>query len=1034
MAKAYRIEVMACTGTICAGNGSFQLIEELRKEIKKQGLESEIEIVPAGCNGLCGLAPILLIKPDNIFYKQMNVADIPYLVAEHFLKGRPVKKFMYVPPREREPIPLLNEIDFFRKQVLVALRNRGLIDPEVIEEYIARDGYAALAKVLTAMKPEEVIEEIKLSGLRGRGGAGFPTGLKWEAVRKANGSIKYLICNGDEGDPGAFMDRSIIESDPHSVIEGMLIGAYAMGAKEGFIYIRNEYPLAVKRINIAIEQAREKGLLGEKILGFDFNFDLKTVKGAGAFVCGEETALIASVEGRIGEPRPRPPYPAEKGLWGMPTCINNVETWATIPVIINRGAKWFASMGTETSKGTKVFSLVGKINNTGLIEVPMGITLKEIIYDIGGGIASNRKFKAVQTGGPSGGCIPASLLNLPIDYESLTSAGSIMGSGGMVIMDDSTCMVDIARYFLNFTSYESCGKCTPCREGLAEMLRILNKITEGKGSLSDLKTLESLSEAIKDGSLCGLGKTAPNPVLSTLRYFRNEYEDHILRMRCQAAVCKEIISSPCHHSCPIGQEASTYIALIAKGRLEEALKVIKKDNPLANTLARVCNHPCEYNCRAGKGGDPISIRGLKRYVTDYGLEKGLLAKVREVPKNGKGKIAVVGSGPAGLTAAFYLAQKGYDVSIFEKHNVLGGMLAIGIPEFRLPRKVLKADIDYILSAGIKVKTNTALGKDFTIDDLFKEGFKAVFLGIGAHKSLRLNIPGEDAAGVMAGMEVLEAINLKKEIRIGKRVGIIGGGNCAVDVARAVMHTGIADNVTIYYRRTIAEMPAFKEEIEDALEEGIKISFLTLPKRIITAGGKLKACEFIKMGLGEVDESGRRRPVAIPGSEYIEELDTLIVAIGEVPDSEFAAKAGLQTTSNGTLITDPETLATNRLGVFAGGDLVTGPNTVVEAMAQGKIAADSIDKFMKGIPIKRDYKLTRPSLYVEPIELTEADLAENKRQVMPRLEPNKRKGNFNEIALGFTKIQASKECKRCLRCDLETADAQAFLEKLREKAV
>ncbi len=540
--KTYRLHLMVCAGTACVSNKSFEIKAALEREIQKQGLEDEVLVVTTGCNGFCERGPLLVVQPGNIFYQQLILKDIPHLVEEHFLKGRPVQKLMYTPPEEKIPIPVLSDIDFFKKQVLIALRNRGLIDPEKIEEYIARDGYRAMAKALTEMKPDEIITEIKNSGLRGRGGAGFPTGLKWEFVRHANsnGGPKYLVCNGDEGDPGAFMDRSILEADPHSVIEGMVIGASAIGAAEGFVYVRNEYPLALQRLNKALEQAREFGLLGKDILGTGFDFDIHVHRGAGAFVCGEETALLASIEGKLGEPRPRPPYPAQSGLWGKPTCINNVETWANVPVIISRGSRWYSGIGTKTSKGTKVFSLVGKINNTGLVEVPMGITLKEIIYGIGGGIPEGKEFKAVQTGGPSGGCIPKEKINLPIDYESLTEAGSMMGSGGMVVMDQDTCMVDVARYFLSFTQDESCGKCTPCREGTKAMLDILTRITEGKGTEDDLVLLEDLAHFIKDTALCGLGNTAPNPVLTTLRYFRDEYETHIRDKKCPAHVCRAL--------------------------------------------------------------------------------------------------------------------------------------------------------------------------------------------------------------------------------------------------------------------------------------------------------------------------------------------------------------------------------------------------------------------------------------------------------------------------------------------------------------
>ena len=554
----YRMHLMVCAGTGCVSNRSLEVRDALQREIKKRGLEEEVQVVTTGCNGFCGAGPIMVVHPDGIFYQQLTAKDIPPLVEEHLLKGRPVAKLMYVPSEAPAPLPKMGDIPFFNRQRLIVLRNRGLIDPEKIDDYIARDGYTALAKALT-MTPEQIIEEIKRAGLRGRGGAGFTTGLKWERVRKASGELKYLICNGDEGDPGAFMDRSIFESDPHAVIEGMVIGARAMGVQHGVVYIRNEYPLAVQRILIAIEQAREYGLLGEDILGTGMAFDISVTRGAGAFICGEETALISSIEGRPGDPRARPPYPAEHGLWGKPTCINNVETWANVSPIIIHGAEWYRQIGTETSKGTKVFSLVGKINNTGLVEVPMGITLRELIYEIGGGIPGGKKFKAVQTGGPSGGCIPAGFmdepiiyetredkravsehLDLPIDYESLSHVGSMMGSGGVVVMDGDTCMVDIARYFLSFTQDESCGACTPCREGTKLMLDILTKITEGHGTMEDLTALEEIAWVVKQTSLCGLGKTAPNPVLTTLRYFRNEYLSHIEAHKCPAHVCREL--------------------------------------------------------------------------------------------------------------------------------------------------------------------------------------------------------------------------------------------------------------------------------------------------------------------------------------------------------------------------------------------------------------------------------------------------------------------------------------------------------------
>jgi NADH:ubiquinone oxidoreductase subunit F (NADH-binding)/(2Fe-2S) ferredoxin/ferredoxin len=542
VSKEFRLDLLVCAGTGCVANHSFEIREELEKEIIKHGLQSEVRVITTGCNGFCERGPIVVVQPDGIFYQRITVKDIPHLVEEHFLKGRPVKELMYIPSPEEPPIPKMMDIGFFKHQRLIVLRNRGRIDPENIEEYIGFGGYQALEKALTKMTPKQIIEQIKKSGLRGRGGAGFPTGLKWELCRTSPGKIKYIVCNGDEGDPGAFMDRSVLEADPHAAIEGIIIGAKAIGAQRGFIYVRKEYPLAVKRVKIALRQAETYGLLGENILGTGFNFSIDVVQGAGAFVCGEETALLASIEGRVGRPRPRPPYPVQSGLWGKPTNINNVETWANVPQIILRGAHWFSLIGTKKSKGTKIFSLVGKINNTGLVEVPMGITLKEIIYDIGGGIPGGKAFKAVQTGGPSGGCIPQELLDLPIDYESLAKAGSMMGSGGMIVMDEETCMVDVARYFLNFTQEESCGKCPPCRMGTKHMVEILDRITKGEGREGDVEFLEEIGKDIKLASLCGLGQTAPNPVLTTIKYFRNEYVAHIKEKCCPALVCKALIS------------------------------------------------------------------------------------------------------------------------------------------------------------------------------------------------------------------------------------------------------------------------------------------------------------------------------------------------------------------------------------------------------------------------------------------------------------------------------------------------------------
>jgi len=560
--QIYRAHVLVCGGTGCTASGSMKLVAELEKSLKESGIENEVKVVKTGCFGLCAEGPIVVVYPEGSMYCRVTEDDIKEIVSEHLVKGRIVARLLEgadkLPVKGADAI----ETDFFKKQLRIALRNCGRINPENIEEYIAYNGYAALGKVLTEMTPDDVIDVMKKSGLRGRGGAGFPTGMKWSFARKSVSDQKYVCCNADEGDPGAFMDRSVLEGDPHSVIEAMAIAGYAIGSNQGYVYIRAEYPIAVARLQIAMNQAKEYGMLGNNIFGTDFSFELEIRLGAGAFVCGEETALLTSIEGKRGEPRPRPPFPAVKGLWGQPTILNNVETYANIPEIINKGAEWFASIGTAKSKGTKVFAVGGKINNTGLVEIPMGTTLREILYDIGGGIPNGKKFKAAQTGGPSGGCIPASLIDTPIDYDSLIEIGSMMGSGGLIVMDEDNCMVDIAKFFLEFTVEESCGKCPPCRIGTKRMYQILEKITTGRGELKDIDDLYELAAAIKASALCGLGQTAPNPVLSTLRYFKDEYLAHVVDKKCPAGVCKSLLKykivpekckgcSLCSRVCPV---------------------------------------------------------------------------------------------------------------------------------------------------------------------------------------------------------------------------------------------------------------------------------------------------------------------------------------------------------------------------------------------------------------------------------------------------------------------------------------------------
>jgi NADH-quinone oxidoreductase subunit F len=997
-------KVLVCQGTGCTSSKSEEIRAALEHEVNQAGL-SNIEVDFTGCHGFCQQGPIVVVEPEGTFYAHVKPEDATEIVYSHLREGKPVERLFYRDPVTHEAIPTYKEINFYKKQTRLILRNCGHINPERIADYIAASGYQALRKALSQMTPDGIISEVKKSGLRGRGGAGFPTGVKWEFCRKSPGEQKYMICNADEGDPGAFMDRSTMEGDPHTVIEGLIIAAYAIGASEGYIYCRAEYPLAIKRLRIAIKQAEEKGFLGKNILGSRFNFAVHIKEGAGAFVCGEETALMASIEGRRGMPRSRPPFPAQSGLWGKPTTINNVKTLASIPVIISKGADWYASIGTEKSKGTVVFALTGKIANAGLVEIPMGITLRELIFEIGGGILGGKRFKAVQTGGPSGGCLPASLLDSPVDYESLTAAGSIMGSGGMVVMDEDTCMVDMARFFLSFTQLESCGKCIPCRWGTKQMLDILEDITNGRGRPGDIELLQELAESVKDGSLCGLGQTAPNPVLTSIRYFRDEYEDHIKRHHCSAAVCKGLVKAPCSHTCPAGVDAPRYLRFISLGRFDQALAVNREKIPFPSICGHVCPHPCEAKCRRGQVDEAIAIRALKRFAAERGNGVWKI-KAKVAPATGK-SVAIVGAGPAGLTAAYYLARRGHAVTVFEALPEPGGMMKYGIPEYRLPREVLAQEIEGIRGAGVDIRVNTRIS---SVDELFEHGYHAIFLAVGAHQGAKLRIAGEDSPEVMEGVSFLREINMGNEVRVGDRIAVIGGGNVAIDASRSALRLG-AKEATIIYRRTRDEMPASEDEIEAALLEGVKIEFLAAPIRIERKNGAVElTC--IRMELGAVDESGRRRPVPIEGNEFSSTFDTLIAAIGQMP--EAPEKFGLPLGRGNTVQVDADTLATSREGVFAGGDAVTGPATVIEAIAAGRQAAISIDQYLGGSGVI-DETLASP----EEIEmLPEIEEGEKHRISIPALTLSERLGSFAEVELGLGEKVAIEEAKRCLRCDLE----------------
>ncbi len=980
--------------------GANELMEMIPQELKK--LHVKALIIPVGCIGTCCFEPLVDIQmpgEPRLCYHEVTPAKLKLILRDYLVKGKPHPELAMGTLGEGliPGIPGFFDHPMLGPQIRVVLRNCGIIDPEKIEHYVARSGFAGLEKGLQS-SPEDVIDEVKRSGLRGRGGGGFPTGLKWEFCRKSPGSDKYLICNADEGDPGAFMDRSLLESDPFAVLEGMVIAAYAIGASHGYIYARAEYPLAIRRLKNAIARMQANNLLGDDILGSGFNLHLVIKEGAGAFVCGEETALIASIEGRRGMPRQRPPFPAHSGVFGRPTNINNVETLANVSYILREGADLYARYGTEKSRGTKTFALTGKVKRTGLIEVPMGIRLKEIIYGIGGGILDDKPFKAAQTGGPSGGCIPAHFMDLSIDYEHLAEVGSIMGSGGLVVMDDDTCMVDLARYFLTFTQSESCGKCTPCRLGTREMLTILNEICAGKGKAGDIELLKEIGEMTRKTSLCGLGQTAANPVLTTIKYFENEYEEHIRDKKCRAVVCQGIVGAPCKHTCPAGVDVPRYIRLIEQGDFISARKVVQGKLPFAWVCGLVCFHPCESRCRRGPMDEPLAVRALKRSALEYG--GGVSGDGKMVAEESGRKVAILGSGPAGLTAAYYLRKfGGHAVDVFEALPEAGGMLRYGIPDYRLPGKVLNDEIRRIEKLGVRISTGRRIGG---IGKLRKK-YDAVFVGAGASENVSLGIPGDKLKGMLSCLDFLRDVKMGARPKVGPAVAVIGGGNSAIDAARTALRVGAA-GVTILYRRTEKEMPASEEEIEEARAEGVGMEFLVAPVKASMKKGRIRLT-LRKMMLGDYDASGRRRPVPVEGSDEDMEFDHVIAAIGQRP---AVSGMGMELGRGGRVTVDGATLQTSMPGVYAGGDVVLGPSSVIEAIAQGRQAAVSIDLFLGGTG-KIVEKLVEEKLGSQKLPRVE-EKGERKRPAMRFMPAKRRVGCFDQVECGFSRKQAMQDLR------------------------
>jgi NADH-quinone oxidoreductase subunit F len=1018
-------------GTCGTGNGAEGVYHAFADAIDGRGMD--VQLAPVGCFGFCAQEPLVNVRlpgrPLVVMRRvQPNHVDqilddlaLGVITQAHALCR--IDEWDHLTADIKygvgyHEIPSWRDIPFFRGQKKIVLRNCGLINPDDIEEYIAVGGYMSLYKVLIEARPDLYIEQIKASKLRGRGGAGYLTGLKWEFLRKAQAERKYIICNADEGDPGAYMNRNEIEGDPHSLLEGMIIGGYLMGSAAGIIYVRAEYPLAVHRLGRAIDQAKQYGLLGDDILGRGFSFDIQLVEGAGAFVCGEETALIASLEGRAGRPRPRPPFPAQKGLWGMPTNINNVETWYNIPPIVTKGPAWFTETGSAKSPGTKVFSLVGKVKNTGLVEMPLGAPLKTFVYDIGEGAPNGRAIKAVQTGGPSGGCIPQEMFDTPVDYETLARLGSIMGSGGMVVMDEDNCMVDVARYFIEFTHSESCGKCVPCRVGLDKSLRILKAFTDGAAAEQDLEALDELGRMIRDTSLCGLGQTAPNPVLTTMRHFRHEFEDHIRAHRCRAGVCENLALSPCENSCPLHMNIPRFLQLYKEGRLEEAFESVVMDNPLPASTGRVCQHPCDNRCRRVSMDSAVNMREVHRVIADaiYGSNRFdamcRAIAARKLPDTGK-QLAVVGAGPTGLTAAFYLALFGHDVTVYDSHARGGGMLRYALPEYRLPESVIDREIELIERLGVKFIYNTAVGAGLTLNHL-DELYDGVFLSIGTWKEAWVHLPGSELRGVMPALHFLEAVSKHERVDLGRRVVVIGGGNAAIDSARTAVRMG--SSVTVVYRRERKDMPAIAEETEAAAAEGVQFAFLATPHRIVGENRSVKAIEVVKTRLGEFDASGRRRPVPTEEIQSFQ-CDSVILAVGETVDSDFFRASGLKIKDSGVIEVDRYSLATSRPKFYAGGDVITGASNVSNAMGTGKKAARNIDEWLMGE--RRFPLLLREFVYDQKAP---AEPSHSARHEVAHLPPDDRVRTFQEAVTSLSPAEALEEACRCLRCDIREHSA------------
>lgn len=997
--EKYKYQVRVCGGTGCLSSQCGKVKDTLEELIRDNHLEHQIVVTETGCMGVCAYGPVLLIMPDEILYTELNPDKVAEIFQSHIIEGQVKEEYTFFDMEQDMHIPKIKDINFINHQVRLALKNSGVIDCSSIESYIAHDGYYAVVRVMNGMSNIAVVKEVKKAGLRGRGNDSLQVGMSWEERMNVRSDQKYIVCDADDGDPKVYSNRSLLESDPHSVLEGMILAGYGIGANKGYIFLSPECLLANNRLVLAIQEARSYGLLGENILGSGFGFDLEIHLGAGAYVCGEDTSLVAAIQGKRAEAQEKPVFP---------TIIHNAETFAHIPPIILRGADWYTQDGTAGSGGTIVFSLTGHIVNKGIVEVPIGMSLGDVLYRIGGGIHGGKSLKAAQVGGPCGELIPKELLNTPMDYDSLQILNTMMNSGGLTVMSEDSCMVDTARQAMEFIQDQSCGKCAPCRIGTQRLLEILERITKGDGVEGDIELLEELGESIQLSAMCGLGETAPNIVLHTIQYFREEYQEHIQNKYCRTGICPDLVVSPCENACPAGINVPGYLALISEGKYIDAYHLIRRENPFPAVCGRICTRPCESKCRRAQLDESIAIADLKRFVSDQAFEQDNLVRTETLlPRNGK-SIGIIGAGPSGLTCGYYLARLGYQVDVYESHALAGGVLAFGIPEYRLPNEILSQEINLIEQAGVSIHLNTEVGKNISFLAL-KEKHDAIYIATGSQIANKIDVPGEDLFGVVHGLDFLRSVNLGREVKVGDVVAVIGGGNTAIDAARTALRMG-AQQVMVLYRRTIEEMPADRREIYESIEEGIQIIPLVAPIRFV-GKDKIEEIECIRMELGLFDTGGRRRPKVKAGSNFSMKVDTVIPAVSQACDLPFIDANELETTKWGTLVTNHDTLMTTMEGVFAGGDATRGPDVAIRAIADGKKAAEAIDRFLGGKGL-----LNKGEEIEFPPATDEEALHEHERYVMEILAPETRKDSFAEVGRGYHKLKAIAESMRCLRCD------------------